>query len=138
MVKPRVLTILVYFLSKYLAFYVFLMFKNNDFTLVRFSALRGFEDVFFYLWMFLFLPIVCFLVLGAPLYSALRNVRSPVLLLMILSGVVVLEYFMYTYLASQANWVNGIYNGLISVLLLFLFFYKRIKQVVISPRRIGE
>ncbi|MEM6738131.1 MAG: hypothetical protein AAGA02_15440 [Bacteroidota bacterium] len=128
MLKPTVLNILLYIFLKYIAFYVFMMFKNNDFYLLELNTIGNGEDLFYYLWMFLFLPVVCMVIFSAPLYFSFK-VHDVTYFILIIGGYLVVEYFIYTYLASQADLVNGLFNGLISTVFLLLFFYKPIKAL---------
>ncbi len=105
-----------------------MMFKNQDFTLIEISQLKNSEDVFYYLWMFLFLPVSCFMIFIVPIYFAFRQSSSilfSVLIFLILVG----EYFFYTYSASQLDLMNGVYNEILSICLLTLLYFKRIKYI---------
>lgn len=125
MFKPTFKSIILFFFIKYFLFYVFLMFKNNDYTLIQINSFRNGEDVFYYLWLFLFLPILCSIIFSAPIYFTFR-VKNGIYFILLLSAILIAEYFLYTYLASQADLMNGVYNGIISLLLLLLFFFKHI------------
>lgn len=128
MMKPTILNILLYIFLKYVAFYVLMMFKNNDFYLFEINSIGNGEDLFYYLWMFLFLPVACMIIFSAPLYFSFK-VSHVVYFLLIAGAYLVVEYFIYTYLASQADLTNGIYNGIISVIFFLLFFFKPIKAL---------
>lgn len=123
MLKFSFLNILFYFLIKYIVFYAFLMFKDNSFKLLEIGNIKNGADLFYYLWLILFLPVACMIIFTAPLYFTFK-VKSIIYFLLLIGLFVVVEYFIYTYLASQANPINGVYNGVISLLLLFLFFFK--------------
>lgn len=125
MLKPTAPNILLYIFLKYIAFYVFMMFKNNDFYLLEVNNIENGEDLFYYLWIFLFLPVVCMVVFSAPLYFSFK-VGNAIYFLLTIGVYLVVEYFIYTYLASQADLVNGLFNGLISVM---FFFYFSINQL---------
>ncbi len=125
MLKPNFINIFFYFFLKYIVFYVFMMFRNNDFTLIQINELRGFNDWFFYLWMFLFLPIVCSIVFGIPLFYIFKA-KNAVYFTALVSVLIVAEYLLYTYFASQLDLTNGIYNAVLSVLFLLIFFFKAI------------
>ncbi|QMU65842.1 MAG: hypothetical protein GKR88_17195 [Flavobacteriaceae bacterium] len=86
------------------------------------------EDWFYYLWLILFLPIVSILVFSAPLYFSFK-VSNERYFMLIIGAVLVAEYFAYTYLASQASLMNGVYNGITGILFLFLFFFQSIKLI---------
>lgn len=127
MLKPSFLNTLLFWFTKYIVFYVFMMIKNNNYALIRISELKTGEDWFYYLWMFLFLPLVAMLIFSVPLYLSFKA-KSSVYFTVAVIAVFVAEFFIYTWLASQANLMNGIYNGIISVVFLMLFFYRYIKK----------
>ncbi len=128
MAKPSFINILLYLFVKYIAFYVFLMFKNGNYQLLKVDTLKNGEDWFYYLWLILFLPIVSILVFSAPLYFSFK-VSNERYFMLIIGAVLVAEYFAYTYLASQASLMNGVYNGITGILFLFLFFFQSIKLI---------
>lgn len=125
MLKATFKNILVYIFIKYVLFYIFLMFKNNDFSLLKLNTLKTGQDWFYYLWMFLFLPVISMVLFSAPLYFTFK-VKNAIYFIVFVSIILIAEYFLYTYFASQANLLNGVYNGIISLLLLLLFFSKQI------------
>lgn len=128
MLKPTILNILLFWFVKYIAFYVLLMFKNNNYALLKVNEIKNGEDLFYYLWLFLFLPVVFMLILTAPVYFSFK-VKSMVYFTLIIAAVLTAEYFAYTYLASPSDFMNGIYNGIISVLFLLLFFFRHISAI---------
>lgn len=125
MLKPTVLNILLFWLAKYIALYIFLMFKNGNYALLKVHELKNGEDLFYYLWLFLFLPVVCMIVFSAPMYLSFK-VKKLIYYVLIMMVILLAEYFLYTWLASQANLMNGLYNGIISVVFLLLFFRKQL------------
>lgn len=128
MLKPKLINIVFYFFIKYILFYVFMMFRNNDFTFIQIKDLRNGEDWFLYLWMFLFLPVLCSFLFAAPIYYIFK-VKSIVYFILLLGLVFAAEYFLYTYFASQLDLMNGVYNGIINLLLLLIFFFKPISLI---------
>lgn len=125
MIKPNYKNVLLFILMKYLLFYIFLMLKNENYTLIRINDLKTSDDWFYYLWIFLFMPCLVSIFFSAPIYFSFRIKKFPIFVFLI--GVIFLaEYFLYTYFASQTDLINGVYNGVISVLLFVLFFYKHI------------
>lgn len=124
--KPRLLNILFFWVVKYIAFFIFMMFKNDNFTFIKVNEIKNGEDLFYYLWIFLFLPVVCMIILSAPLHFLFKTSKINYFLL-IICIILIAEYFIYTYLASQADLMNGVYNGIISILFLLLFYYKYLK-----------
>lgn len=128
MLKPTVLNILLFWFAKYIAFYVLMMFKNKNYALIGLGDLKTGEDWFYYIWIFLFLPVVCMVVFSAPLYFSFR-VKSLIYFTLIIIATLIAESFFYTWSASQANLMNGIYNGIISILFLLLFFYRHVSSL---------
>jgi hypothetical protein len=104
------------------------MFKNSDYYLLEVSSIENSEDLFYYLWMFLFLPVVSMLIFTVPLYFSFK-VNNVAYFLIIAGVCIIIEYFIYTYLASQADLMNGVFNGIISVVFFLLFFYRPIKSL---------
>jgi len=129
MFKPSFANILFFWFIKYIIFYVFIMFKNQNYALIRLNDLKNGQDVFYYLWIFLFLPILFIILFSVPLYFSFK-IKNIKYLLILLIAILVLEYMIYTYLASPSDLINGIYNGVISIMFYFLFFLKRIKLIV--------
>ncbi len=125
MLSPRIPNILLFWIVKYVAFYVFMMFKSNNYFLIKVNDIKNGSDLFYYLWLFLFLPVVSMIILSAPLYFSFK-VKGLIYFLLIISVVLVAEYLIYTWSASQANLMNGVYNGIISILFLLLFFHRHI------------
>lgn len=128
MLKPTVLNILLFWFVKYMAFYVLLMFKNNNYALLKVNEIKNGGDLFYYLWLFLFLPVVCMIVFSAPIYFSFR-VKSLIYFALIIAAILIAEYHFYTWSASQANLMNGVYNGVISLLFLLLFFFRHISSL---------
>lgn len=126
--QPRVSNILLFWLVKYIALYILLMFKNSNYGLLKANEIKNREDLFYYLWLFLFLPIVCMVIFSAPVYFSFK-VKRPIYFALIIIAVLVVEYLFYTWSASQADLVNGVYNGLISIAFLLLFFYRYISKI---------
>ncbi len=102
MLKPKLQNILLFIFIKYLVFYIFLMFKNSNYALISVGNLKKFQDLFYYLIIFLTLPIVFSIVLLFPIYYLLK-IRNAYGFILSMVGVLILEYFLYTFLASQAN-----------------------------------
>jgi hypothetical protein len=125
MLKPSFKNILLYILLKYLLFYVFMMFKNNDFRILHFYNLKNGEDWFYYLWLVLFVPVLNMILFWAPIYFIFKT-KKAIYFVLLMSVILVAEYFLYTYLVSQLDLMNGVYNGIISLLVLLLFFFKQI------------
>lgn len=126
MLKPSVTGIIKYIFIKYIAFYIFLMLLNNNYSFIRIDKLRTATDIFYYLFLFSFLPVVMTVLLTLPLYFSFK-IRNHFGFAIIFIAILVLEYFLYTYLASQTNALNGFYNALISIIVFAVLFHKRIR-----------
>lgn len=87
--------------------------------------IKSLSDLFYYLIMFLSMPLLFTVFFLMPIYYAFR--MKPLIFVLVLGLIFTIEYFCYTYLASQTNQMNGIYNALISVFLFVFFFYNQIK-----------
>jgi hypothetical protein len=123
MIKPSFKNILIYIYIKYFLFYVFMMFKNHDFTLIDIGELKSVADWEYYLWIFLSLPSLSAALFSAPNYYSLK-VRRPWILFLLVGATFVIEYFVYTYVASPSDFMNGIYLEILGTLLFLLFFYR--------------
>lgn len=125
MFKPTILNIFLFWLLKYFVFYIFLMFKNNYYALVMIYEIKNGEDLFYYLWLILFFPISFMMLFIIPLIYTFK-IKNIFLFLLLIVIFLIFEYIIYTKLASTTDLMNGVYNGIISVIFLFLFFYKHI------------
>jgi hypothetical protein len=103
------------------------MFKNQDYSLIEIGSLKTSEDVFYYLFIFLFLPVGNVILFSVPLYFILK-LKNVVYVLLLVLAIVIAEYFLYTYFASQENRMNGVYLGIINLLLLYLIFFRHIEK----------
>ena len=127
MLRPTIRNICIYFLIKYMLFFTFMAVRTQDFYFIK-PGIRNGVDLFYYFYVFLFLPAVCCIVFSFPLRSALRN-KNEFYFIGIMAAFFFVEYVMYTYFASRMNYENGLYNELISVLLFIFFFFKNIREV---------
>jgi hypothetical protein len=129
MLRPAFKNIVLFFFVKYLLFYILLMFKNKDYSLIQIGSLKNTQDVFYYFWIFLFLPVVNSILFSAPIFFSFK-VKSQFYFIPLIFGILIAEYFVYVYFTSDKHIdINGIYNGIISLLLLCLFFIKYINLI---------
>lgn len=118
--------IILYLFIRYIVFFVFLMFKDQNTKLIEFTSLKSAEDWFYHLWVVLFLPVLSVVLFTIPLYLAFR-VKKPLGFITIVLAILVIDYFIYVFFTSDKHIdSNGIYNALISAVLLFFFFRKSI------------
>lgn len=134
MFKPTFIFVLLYILIKYLAFYAFLMLKNGNYSFLQIGDIKNGEDLFYYLWLLLFMPVICIILFSVPLYFSFR-LKKTIYFVSLVSFVFIAEYFLYTYLASTSNLMNGVYNGVISLAFFVLFFYTSISKTLSGNRQ---
>lgn len=106
MLKPNLKNILLFIFTKYLIFYIFMMFKNHDYSLVLVCQLKTFADWLYYLFIFLSLPIAYCMFFIVMLHYALNNERLWICF-SVLTFIFGLEYVLYTAMASSSNYFNG-------------------------------
>jgi hypothetical protein len=129
MFKNSFKNIILYIFVKYLIFYVVLMFKNNNYMLIRIDELKTGGDWFYYLWIFLYLPIVSTILFSVPIYFSFK-LKKNLLFTLLIGAVFIAEYFLYTYLASTTDRMNGVYLEIIGILIFLLFFYRHIVLIL--------
>ena len=127
--KPTFRNILLFLFTKYVIFFILLAFLKNRFqSLAVDNATNQYsvsENALYYILYDLLFILLLTLLFSIPIYFSFR-VKSVALFSLLILGIFVLEYLIYTYLASPADALNGVYNGILSILLLLLFFYKYI------------
>ena len=121
--KPRISNIVLYVFTKYFLFYILIMFLGKNYGLIKIGSLKNPVDWIFYFYIFLSLPVAYLMTLGSPLYFTFR-IKSKFYFTFTLAGIFIAEYFIYTALASPGNLSNGIFNAIIGLTLLLIFFYK--------------
>jgi hypothetical protein len=117
----------LYYLFRYILFYLALAVKNNDYY---FFTLSNMKDTWYW-WIFLSLPVVMATLFGLPIYFTLR-VRSSSVFLVSLSLIFAAEYLLYTYLASQTDLMNGVYNTIIGLTVFIIYFFKPLRQLFLK------
>lgn len=128
MLKPSILNIILFWFVKYILFYLLQMFKSSNYALIEFNKLKTDEDWYYYLWIFLFLPIACLVIFTVPMFFSFR-IKNSLYFTLAIASIIIVEYILYTWLASQADLTNGLYNGTITILLFLIFFFRRIKTI---------
>jgi hypothetical protein len=129
MLNLKVFNIFLYFIIKQIIFFCVLMVLNNDFTLLKIvSNIKTGEGLFIYLWMILFFPIVEMILFSVPIYNAFK-VNKFIIFLLIITIIMIIEYFLYVYFTTQHLFDrDAMIKTCISILLLVIFFYKKIPQ----------
>lgn len=126
MLKPTFLNVLLYILVKYIAFYFFLMIIRGDYKLLEGDV--GGSLAYFFI-MMLPLPILSMVLTGVILYFSFKAKNSYVFFLIVISALMI-DYFVYTHLASPSNLVNGIYNEAVGIVFFVVFFYGAIMKKI--------
>ncbi len=128
MLKPTFTNILLYLFLKYIADYLFLMFKYNNFEFLNAAiSIRNGQDLFYYLWLVLFMPVISILLFSAPIYFSFK-IKNIIYFTLLMSIILVAEYFVYVYFTSRKP-LYGIINEIISLFFLLLFFFKSIRLI---------
>ena len=126
MLKPYFRNIILYLFLKYIMTYFVLMAVHKNFEMLDLSDIRNAGDVFYYLWLVLFLPAIGVLFFSVPLYFSFK-IKSSILFTLFIILIFFIEYFVYVYYTSDKHIdTNGVYNGIISLLIFYLFFFKQI------------
>ncbi len=128
MIRPRFLNIVFYIFLRHLIFYIFMMIKNNRLNILNANNFKSIEDIIYYILIFLPLPLISIILSSVPIYLTFKK-GNVITFFMTFSIVFLIEYSIYTYLASEADPLNGIYYILIGFLLLLILFYKSIKLI---------
>ena len=118
--------IVTYSIIKYIIFYVILMIKNNDYYLVK-PGLSNASDLLYYLWVFGLLPILYLVLFYFPLKYALNETKG-LLFFMVIMAVFIIEYILYTNIASTMNLANGVINAATGIALFVIFFQQIIRS----------
>jgi hypothetical protein len=126
MLKSTFFNILFYLFLKYLVAYVVFMIMTKNYAMLQVKNLKNTEDILLYLWLVLFIPIVNVALFSLPYYFSFK-LKSGILFFLSIALILFLEYLFYVYLNSQKHIdTNGIIVVLISIVIFYLFFFKRI------------
>lgn len=134
MLKPTFLNICISITLKYLIFYILLMIVNNEFKLLQVNNIKNGQDLFYYLWIVLFFPIVDMILFATPLYYSLRGKNFFSVLGIV--TILLIEYFIYAYFNSQKLFnQDALLKMIISMSVLIIFFHKTIKSKFIDTKK---
>ena len=124
-VAPSLLRVATFLVVKYYAFSIILSFIGARFQKSVLANSQGASDVlantFFYFIYISWAVLLLGLVLVLPIYLVLR-IKPVALRLSGLWVLLVAEYGLYTWAASPSDFSNGLYNAVVSVIFLVLFF----------------
>lgn len=128
MLKPTFLNILFYILFKYLIVYLVFMIATNNYKIIQVSNVKNGADLFYYLWLLLFLPVVSMVLFSAPYYLLFRIKNKDIFIVAIVT-ILLVEYLFYVYFNSQKHIdMRGILMVLISSIVFYLMFFKKINS----------
>lgn len=123
-----------YLLIKYIIFSFFLAFIGDRFKNIVINNAETTQEVFKltlgYVLYILFYIVILILLFCAPLYYILK-IKKGIYFLILLIAFYVAEFFIYTQFFSPSDKTLGIYNTIIGILLMGIFFYKSIRLKLI-------
>lgn len=129
MLKPTFLNILFYNLLKYLIVYLVFMITTNNYKMFQVNNINSGIDLIYYLWLLLFLPTVSMVVFSAPYYFSFQIKNKNIFLITIVI-ILFVEYLFYIYFNSQKHIdMRGVWMTLISSVVFYLMFFKRINSI---------
>ena len=129
MLKPKFPNILLFLFVKYIVFFFILACIGDRFKLLVINNFGNRKELFsnkeYYLLYILIFMVLSILIFSGPIYFTLK-VKNTTYFILLISGISVAEYLLYTHLASTSDLMNGVYNEMISMLFLLIFFYRHI------------
>jgi hypothetical protein len=129
MLKPTICNVVLYFLVKYLLFYAGNIVYQGSYQWLDLSTLKTGQDVFYWLWMFGFLPVVSIVLFAVPLALVLRLSR-PVSFSCAVVAFVMVDYAFYVFFNSQKPLdAYGLYYEIIGLVVLAFLFHGRIRTI---------
>jgi hypothetical protein len=128
MVKPTFFNILFYLFFKYVVAYVIFMVITSNYSMLDVKHLHTVDDVFYYIWLLLFMPIVSMFIFSLPYFLSFKA-KNKWLFGGLISLLLSSEYSFYVYFNSQKLIdKNGLVFSLVSAVVFYFFFYKNIKH----------
>jgi len=129
MLKPKYLNVLLCFFIKYVVFFICLAFLNDRFKTIVIANSANTPELLrntMYYSVTVVFAILFFLPIFPTIIYFSFKVKNRILFPLLIITIILSEYYYYTYLASTSDYLNGIYNGFITILFVALFFYKAI------------
>ncbi len=124
MLKLKFLNVVLYIFIKYFIIFLLFMIKDNSFKLLELNNIRNGRDLFYYLWIVLFFPVIDVILFSVPLYYCLRT-KNKIYFTVSLLAIFSIEYLMNIYFTSQKLFdINVFLKVIIGLILFFIFFYK--------------
>jgi len=135
MLKPKFFNIILFLFVKYIVFALVLAVMEDRFKLLVINNSDNKQELisnsFYYLLYVLVFIVAFILVFSAPIYFTFK-VKRVIYFVLLMIAILIAEYILYVYLNSQKYLFDndGIYNAIISILFLLLFFYRYIFRLV--------
>lgn len=93
---------------------------------MKFNKIHNRQDLFYYLWIILFFPIIDIILFSSPLYFVLK-IRKKLYMILGLFSIFIFEYLTYIYFTSQKIFdKDGLLKVVISITIFTIFFYNTI------------
>lgn len=131
MLKISFFNSIYYLLVKYIVFFFILAFIGDRFKNAVINnaetSLEMFKLTLGYALYILFAVFFLMLFFFGPLYYILK-IKKGGYFLFLLTTFFAVEFFVYSYFCSPSDRMPGIYNAIIGVFLLIVFFYKQIRM----------
>ncbi|MDV3897437.1 hypothetical protein CMU05_07605 [Elizabethkingia anophelis] len=130
MFKVNLINSFLYLLVKYFIFFFILAFVGDRFKSIVLDNAETTSEIFkltlnYILYVAIYaIPLI--LVFSFPLYYILK-IRKGLYFVLSITLLFTVEYLIYTYLYAPSNKILGIYNIIVGIILLGIFFYKSIR-----------
>ena len=129
--KPTFLNILLFMYLKYFLFFILLAFMEHRFREIVANNSKNSRELFlntsYYLLYGVVFTSIMSIIFSLGIYSAFQ-IRKGVVFIVLVISIFIAEYFLYTKISSEANWINGIFNEILSIVFFLFFFHKIIKS----------
>ncbi len=94
--------IILYYITKYFALFSISMIFNNDYKILNLKGnIHSVEELFFFLWIILFYPIVNIIVFTIPIYLSFKYIKNFVIFLLLNFIFMILEVLILKYFTSE-------------------------------------
>lgn len=126
MEKSIAFKIFLFIFIKYVFFYIFLMYKNSNFSLLEWNNIIKGHSLIYFFFVMLIPIILCIIFCFTPLYLAFKA-NNKMLSIFYIFTAFAFEYFLYVFETSRTYFydLNGIYNALFSLAFLILFLFSK-------------
>jgi hypothetical protein len=129
MLKATFKNILLFILLKYLIFILSAMIFTGNYKLLEIQNIKTAEDLFYYLWLVFFFPVVAMIFFSCPLYFSFR-IKSHFLFVFCIAGIFLSEYLVYVYFTSAQYFnMKGVLNLILSITFFFFLFHREILNI---------